>query len=324
MAVLVALALFIAFADPYQQYHNRPNRYCGSQRLEIGGIAKNHDYDAFLMGSSMSMNHYPEQADSLWGWKTKNFSVIGATYDDYDVMLPFVMRQGKAKNVILNVDAFSFAHQRGAVPRYLYDDNYFNDYQYLCNYTSLKDAVNYLLQPAPLQNLYHFNSPVSRRELLVSFNKLYANSSYEGEIYDIDTLCNRFDNTLLKAIVDADKDVIWHIYFPPYSIGEFVLLDKYGDIEALLQWKEHASMELLKLPNVRLYDFQIAPWITNLDEYMDVRHHSHGYNRAILKAIHSDSCRVKATLQAAYSEIPHLIYIYRDSLIAANQQIIKD
>lgn len=315
LAVLLTLATFIAFVDPYQQYHNRPDKYCGVQRSEISGIARRHDFNAFLMGSSMSMNHYPEQADSLWGWNTKNFSIMGATYDDYEVILPFVMRQGKAKNVILNVDAFSFARQRQAVPRHLYDDNYLNDYLYLCNYTSLKHAINYLLHPSPLKSLYHFNSPVGRQHLLDDFNNKYVNSSYEGEVYDIDALILHFDNSLLKAIADADNDVIWYVYFPPYSIGEFVLLDKYGDLEAFLQWKEHASSEFLKLPNVKLYDFQVEPWITNLDEYMDVRHHSHSYNRAILETIHSDSNRVKEPLKTEFSEIYNLIKVYQDSLI---------
>lgn len=160
--LLIAIGGFVAIVDPYQQYHKADNAYCGNQRREIAGVAHHHDYDAFFTESSMSMNHYPEQIDSLWGWKAKNFSIMGATYEDYAVILPYVLSKGKAKNVILNIDPFSFARERVAVDKYLYDDNILNDYEYLYNYTSLKTAIDYLRHPLPEKNLYHFNSPFGR------------------------------------------------------------------------------------------------------------------------------------------------------------------
>ena len=46
------------------------------------------------------------------------------------------------------------------------------------------------------------------------------------------------------------------------------------------------------MPNVKLYDFQKEAFICNLDEYMDLRHHSHAYNKRIIECMHKDSCRV--------------------------------
>lgn len=312
--LLVALGAFVGIIDPYQQYHSRVDAYCGNQRSEIGGVARNHDYDAIITGSSMSMNHYPEQVDSLWGWKTKNFSIMGATFDDYEKILPFVISQGKVKNIILNIDVFSFARERGAVPEYLYDDNIWNDYEYLYNYTSLESAINYIRNPLPEKDIYHFSSPANRNALKEKYRLLSSGDSYEGEVYDFSRLCERFDESLLKIFKENNGNIKWWVYFPPYSIGEFMLLYKYGDLDSFMKFKKYAINSMLGFPCVKVYDFQVAPWINNLDEYMDVRHHSHKYNRNIIKSIYEGKYEIKEYTPESEMALKLMVEQYKDSL----------
>jgi hypothetical protein len=297
---------FVAYVDPYQQY-TAHDTYLGNQRLEIGGVAKHHSYDAFITGSSMAMNHYPEQADSLWGWHTKNFSIMGATDDDYAVMLPFIIRQGKTKHVIWDMDFFSFARQRGAVNNYLYDNNYWNDYEYLWNYTSLKNSIVYLCHPAPEEGLYHFHSPTGRNCLLKDFQEHTA--GYPEEDFDYDLMVERFKASVLPTIYASDSIQLM-IYFPPYSIGEFLIYQHSGVLESILKFKQYIIETLSSCRNVALYDFQCAPWVTDLNQYMDVRHHSHAYNRGIIQSIHEDKYRI-----VSYQDdsLRTLIAAYRDS-----------
>lgn len=291
LLTLILIGCFVGIVDPYQQYR-ASDKFIGNQRLEIGGVARNHDYDAFITGSSMAMNHYPSLADSLWGWKTKNFSIMGATDDDYSVILPFIISRGKAQNIILALDYFSFARRRGAVNRYLYDDNVWNDYEYLWNYTSLKFTFQKLRAPLGAENLYHFSSPVGRHELLRDYQSKLEAGGYEGENFDIEQMTTRFDESLYSVIKNSADDVTWYVYFPPYSILEFIIYDKFGNLDTNLELKRHITERLSTLHNVRLYDFQQSPWITDLDEYMDLRHHSHEYNKAILQSIHNNEFRV--------------------------------
>ena len=310
--LLVAIAVFVISIDPYQQYRSR-STYCGNQRLEIGGIAKNQDYNAFFTGSSMSMNHYPGQVDSLWGWKTKNFSLMGATYNDYQILLPYILSQGKAKNIILNIDFFTFARDRSVVDSYLYDDNIWNDYEYIYNYTSLKNCINILLHPTEEEGLYHFQSPSGRKYLKEAFDKAMKQNEYEGENYSFELLKKNFDNSILPILINSSDSIQWFVYYPPYSIGEFIVLDHYGVLENVLKFKDYMTHRLSNINNLRLYDFQTKTWITNLEQYMDLRHHSHYYNRAIMEAIHKDSDRVHSH-QSSQKEIHSLIEIYRDSI----------
>lgn len=307
---LVLIGCFVGIVDPYQQYH-ASDRYVGNQRLEIGGVARNQDYDAFITGSSMAMNHYPSLADSLWGWKTKNFSIMGATDDDYSVMLPFIISRRKTKNIILTLDYFSFARRRGAVNKYLYDDNLWNDYEYLWNYTSLKLTLRKLRTPVSEDNLYHFNSTVSREELLKDYKTKCDAGGYEGEDFDLEQMKTRFDESLYPVLKNS-TDVTWYVYFPPYSILEFIIYDKFEDLDNILDFKSYIFNALNGLSNVEMFDFQCAPWITNLDEYMDLRHHSHQYNKSILHSIKNGEFRAD---QINNIELKQIIRIYSDSLL---------
>ncbi len=312
--LILLIGGFVLYIDPYQQYTVK-DQYLGNQRLEIGGIARNHDYNAFITGSSMAMNHYPELADSLWNWKTKNFSVMGATDDDYSVMLPFIISRKKARNIILGLDFFSFARQRGAINQYLYDDNRFNDYEYLLNYTSLKNTIQFIKNPQIEKGLYHFNSPVGRTHLISDFNKKVNSNGYNEETFDLPLMKQRFEDSILKTIINSPDSIHWFIYFPPYSIGEFIIYDKYRNLDNILLFKQHIIHSMLQLNNVEIFDFQCTPWITNLEQYMDLRHHSHSYNREILKAIHNGDYRITSELDYDSDVLKHLVKAYTDSLI---------
>lgn len=318
MSIVMLILLIggiIFYVDPYQQYAAK-DKYLGNQRMEIGGVARNHDYNAFITGSSMAMNHSPELADSLWHWKTKNFSVMGATDDDYSIMLPFIVSRGKAKNIIFALDFFSFARQRGAINPYLYDDNRFNDYEYLLNYTSLKNAIQFILNPLPEKGLYHFSSPIGRTHLIADFNKKANSNGYNEETFCLPRMKKRFEESIFNTIKNSPDSIRWIVYFPPYSIGEFVIYDKFGHLDEILTFKRYILQCLFQLNNVEIFDFQRAPWITDLQQYMDLRHHSHSYSQEILKAIHAGNYRLNNDRDCDYDSLKHLVKIYTDSLIA--------
>ena len=70
--------------------------------------------------------------------------------------------------------------------------------------------------------------------------------------------------------------------------------------------------KLVKLPNVKVYDFQKQDLITRLDQYMDLRHHSHAYNRNIMEYLHDDKHRAAPDGNA--DEIKRLVFEYADSI----------
>lgn len=320
LAGLIAIAAIVIVIDPAQHYHSN-KEYWGNQRMEIGGVAKNHDYDAAIFGSSMAMNHYPALADSLWGWNTKNFSIMGATDEDYSIIIPYILKQGKVKNVIWGIDFFSFARSRGAVPEYIYDDNILTDCRYLWNYSTLEAAFKLWGNGGVgEENLYHFNSDANREALLNDFNSHLKNGYNDpldgGELFDLEKMKYRFDNSVYK-IIKNNRNITYYIYLPPYSIAEFLIYAKHGNLESNLEMRNYIASRLIPFSNVRLFDFQCKPWITNLNEYMDLRHHSHDYNKKILTSIKENRYRIKSAskIDINSQDIKRLILQYQDSLL---------
>lgn len=135
-----------------------------------------------------------------------------------------------------------------------------------------------------------------------------------GEQFDLQQLKQRFDESLYQIIKDS-PGVRWFVYFPPYSIAEFVIYHIHGDLDSILKMREHMANRLCSLPNVKLFDFQCAPWITDLNNYMDLRHHSHEYNREILQSIHDGKYAANTeTVRDNSQLLKNLSAQYRDSL----------
>lgn len=191
---LSSLAALVWYVDPYQHYR-ADDVYISNQRLEIPGIARHHNYDAVVLGSSMCMNHYPQQIDSLFGWNTRNFTFMGANSADYATALPLIFAQRKARHVIWGIDLFSFTKEEKLTEPYLYDENSWNDIAYLLNYTSLKNTVRKLLHPQSADRLYHFESPANRNALAAAYAKA-RKQYFSGEVYDYTSMRRRFDNSV--------------------------------------------------------------------------------------------------------------------------------
>ena len=287
---LLTIVGMVVFVDPYQQYR-ASDVFIGNQRLENPGVAKHHDYNAVIVGSSMAMNHYPSQVDSLFGWNTINLTITGVLDNDYSKILPYIAHWGKMKHLIMTIDHFSFIRPVIPLDAYLYDNKWLNDLEYWLNYTSLKCTVNKLNSKKELSRdeKYHFTQPCGK-ELVLNYYNRDNKASYFAN-YDFDHMEQRFDE-MLEMIMPSLSDVNVYIYFPPYSILKFKFYEQYGHLKRILDFKMYVIDALLHYENVKLYDFQREDFICNLDEYMDIFHHSHAYNKRIIECIHADCFRV--------------------------------
>lgn len=310
--LLLVIVGIVVFVDPYQQYR-KSDIFIINQRLENPGIAKHHDYDAVIVGSSMAMNHYPSQIDSLFGWNTINLTTMGGIDEDYSLLLPYIAQKGKMKHLLWCIDYFSFYRPITIFlsEPYLYDDRWWNDYPYWLNYTSLKNVVNKInsKQRIHRDSIYHFDSP-SGKEHLLKYYKRDNNDKYLGK-FDFTKMEKRFKK-MEEVVMPLLKDVDVYIYFPPYSILEFKIYQQYDHLEQILEFKKYMIEQFFKYPNVKLYDFQKEDFICNLEEYMDLMHHSHAYNKRIIEYIHKDSCRVqKGTYNNEFIKLDSLIIDYK-------------
>lgn len=288
------IAGFIIWVDPYQQYRASDD-FIGNQRLEIPGVARNHNYDAVIMGSSMVMNHSPEQIDSLFGWKTYNFSFMGATHNDFAISLPFIINQGKAQHIVFCIDYFTYASKQELMAEYLWDDNIFNDVSYWFNYTSMKNAFKKLTSPLKRKNLYNFYDPETAEKVYNGYSNAIKSNDFDPRTYDMDakSMIYNFDNTVGKAVKASTGKIEWLLFFPPYSSAEYARLEHFGHLDNVLELRKHIVTKYHLMPNVKIYDFQADESIVgNLDQYNDTRHHSHAYNHLVMSEMKENRYRV--------------------------------
>lgn len=293
--IIIALLLIVGMVvivDPYQQYR-KSDVFISNQRLENPGVAKHHDYDAVIVGSSMAMNHYPSQVDSLFGWNTINLTTMGGTDYDYNLLFPHLIKQGKVKHMIWGMDFFSFSLPTTIFlsEEYLYNDYWWDDYPYWLSYSSCSNAIKKTRNKEIWfrDGMYHFQAP-SGKGYLMKYYKRDNNENYFAKD-DFSKMHYRFD-CMMEEIMPILANVDIYVYFPPFSILEFKMFHQYGHWEQVVDFKQYMIEKLLKYPNIKLYDFQKEELICNLDEYMDLRHHSHDYNKRIIEYMHKDSCRV--------------------------------
>jgi hypothetical protein len=79
------------------------------------------------------------------------------------------------------------------------------------------------------------------------------------------------------GLIAGHPDVTFDIYFPPYSILQFVSMRDASPVtlKIVYDFSTYANRRLTSLPNVRLFDFRDAKEITHdQNNYADVIHHS--------------------------------------------------
>jgi hypothetical protein len=87
------------------------------------------------------------------------------------------------------------------------------------------------------------------------------------------------------GLITANPDVTFEIYFPPYSILQWVAMRDAspGRFEQVYKFTAYVSRRLTAFPNVRLYDFREARDVTHdLNNYGDVIHHSPAIDLKVL------------------------------------------
>jgi hypothetical protein len=114
-----------------------------------------------------------------------------------------------------------------------------------------------------------------------------VHSSYIAEGYDYDAMVKTFEHDAIDLIRN-NSDVTFDIYFPPYSILQFVAMRDASPatLKIAYDFSAYAFSRFMQFPNVCLHDFREAREITHdLGNYGDVIHHSPAIDLKILSMI---------------------------------------
>lgn len=90
-------------------------------------------------------------------------------------------------------------------------------------------------------------------------------------------------------LADEHPETTFYLFFPPYSICYWDVLDNNGEVDWRIDAEEAAIEELLKHPNIRLYSFcSNFDLVCNLDNYKDAGHYGEWVNSWMLEWMQDD------------------------------------
>ena len=121
----------------------------------------------------------------------------------------------------------------------------------------------------------------------------------QGTSFDPEATLARMKTRFDEYISQLDfENGEYTFFFPPYSALYWNYAREAGNAETYLAFKAYAEGKLLECKNVRIFDFQNADFVTDLDNYKDYTHYAPEINDRMLGCFSSGEYLVTAPAEA--------------------------
>lgn len=305
LVIVVAFGALTYYLDPLLQYGADGGVLTYREYGEIycnPGIAKNYEYNAVFLGSSMVENANVSELDSLFGCKTVKLPYSGGSSFNHKHILDVCYESGnKIDKVFWALDEYAFTTDKDTprypLPEYLYDDDKTNDLSYLLNldifylytikdvYGTFRNRNEILMKDG---SWCEDESVYNKANALASFSYPMPQKESLGKDYFSKNLNENLQYNVLP-FVKEHPETEFHFYMVPYSISYWYMCKQNGKLEAEINIIRTVVGELLKYDNVKIYFFQDEKEIiTNLDNYKDYTHFKPEINSYMSKKMAAD------------------------------------
>lgn len=301
LCALLVMGTINVVIDPLFQYHKPwfglvPDVY--SARYQSAGIAKTFDYENVVLGNSMCANFEISDIERVFDGKTIKITEKGSYVLDWTYSLEILSnKENQPKNILLNLDPYFFdissevtVHE---VPLFLYDYNYFNDVEYIFNFTLMRNytyrmIMNNINDTLPDYNkVFVWGGKNDSGKAIVAENYIKGNEKERNQTEGQLTYTQQ-NYELLKEYFSSMPNTEFVFFCSPFSIlywrdkAELGLLDRYKT-----QFEKTFDL-LSEHENVTLYfwaDKEMLNIISDLNNYKDSTHYGMHINKEILKRI---------------------------------------
>ena len=302
--MLSFVGLTIYHVDPFFHYH-KPyvSDYfyvLNNERSQNDGVIKNFDYDALITGSSMTQNFKTTELDKLFNCNSIKIPFAGGSYKEInDNIEKALVTNHNLKLVVRGLDMNKFNSppdkmrlDLGEYPLYLYDNNPFNDVEYLLNKDVYFGRVYKMVVNKGGVGITSFDE-YSRWQNTHTFG---INSVCpDGIIVNKDVKTKQLsakDKLTIKENIDlnvtniADKfpNVDFYYFYTPYSMAWWNDQYNSGTIIKQLEIERYVTELIISHNNIHLFSFNNrADIITDLNNYKDTTHYASWISSLILK-----------------------------------------
>ena len=306
LAMVIVFGGMTYFLDPLLQYGNERGPLTSREYTEMysnPGIAKNYDYNAVFVGSSIVENATVSELDELFGCKTIKVPYSGATSYNHKKILNVCYNSGQRIDYVFwALDEYAlttdYMAPRYPLPEYLYDDDKMNDLSYLLNldifyFYTMKDIFNTVKGNQQIMmkdgSWVDDESVYCKENALASFAYPMEKKESKGDLYYAKNLKSNLDYNIL-SLVDAHPETTFVFYMVPYSISFWYMEKQNGLMDADFYNVKTALGEILSRDNTEVHFFQNEEEIiTSLDNYKDYTHFKPSINCWMSKEINKNS-----------------------------------
>ena len=279
--------------DPYCYYRIPEDRFIvNNYRFLNVGIAKNADYNAAIIGSSMTQNFKMDDFREKVGVNPIKLTVGAMSIEGMELTYNLVKKTGKAEKIFVCVDIPQLNKEKEELKTYatyLYNETPLDDFKYLIGYETwarllpLNIAFNAAEKAGidipsfygtyNIDNIGEWESKDVYDESILIENYLNQNTSLSKPnttgVYD--RMVKNADK-IIELMCGDDNEIVF--FFPPYSALYWYDLMDMGLYEDYMRVKSYFVNEVDNMENVTVYDFSPIPQISNLKNYKDITHYN--------------------------------------------------
>ena len=293
MACLGVFILLLSMEDPFFVLHGLgeyDTAMFDNQRYQMAGLIRHQDYSQVVMGTSLVANFRSSWFTAETEKQTLKITFPDGWISEFDTSLDLAYRTHSRldrvyfcldPNILIRPDS----DRTVELPQYLYNQNPFDDVEYLINADTYQTALRHWLRRRSAQTLPLDSAYIWDRDY--TFDKETALGGYHrpelsGSVLPGDAYLAAAEENLDVICAWAEKhpDTEFVIWFPPYSILYWDMMLREGRADAILNAVEYAADRLMPYDNVAVHCFLHATSLTtDLDYYTDHIHCSAALTR---------------------------------------------
>ncbi len=304
LSALILIGTVNFCIDPLFQYHKpwfNMEPCITNERYQNAGVAKNLDFENVIIGNSMSENFIVSDVEKLFGGTTVKLTASGSHNLDWAYLLNILnKREDHPKNILINFDPGFFDASpevmQFELPEYLYDYNYFNDFEYLYNFALLKEYTLNTVLSNITGNIPNYDTAfVWSKEndcgkdiVLATYTK---DSQQKQNKEPSDTFFTDKNLLLTGEYIQSMQDTQFVFFTSPFSI--LYWKDKYdeGRLDDYKMQFEKSFTFFSQYDNVTVYfwtDTEMLNIISNLENYKDAQHYGFNISKEIIKRMENN------------------------------------
>ena len=227
-ALLLLCALAVFLIDPFEHYRESSILPLYDQEsYNNPGIARNYDYDAVILGTSMVEMSHPSVIDACFDVTSVKLPMRGSHIAQMGWQLTHAFKTHELKLAILAVDAYSMMGQPDDMEEiydYLWNDDPLDDVNYLLNRDVVLVKIPKMLRNIgrPLttkrDDMYQWTDVVFSAQSVFDAIPVIAQKDMQPADTNLSRSTENVERHLIPSI-EAHPETVFKIYMPPYSVG---------------------------------------------------------------------------------------------------------